>query len=760
LPLENWGGRGGRVMAKYAKIIVDISINQLDQTYDYIIPKGLAKTISIGHAVLIPFGNRKVNGFVVGFSEQTNFEESKIKEIIKIVLPIAFFDDKLLELFQWMASYYKANLIKIIKTAIPTGVLTGQVKKKSIRLVKLNKSVEYIKKYIEEKGKRAYKQVEILNILINSSEREIYTSSELTDLANTSYNTIQRLVDNDLIKYVEQIEDRRPFLLTDKKLEIPHQATDEQKDVIEKVSRQIEENDYGVFLLHGVTGSGKTEVYLQLIDHALNLGLGAIVLVPEISLTPMMVKRFYSRFGDQIAVLHSNLSLGERYDEWRRIKRGEARIVIGARSAVFAPIKNLGLIIIDEEHESTYKQSEYPHYHAREVAIKRSKLIASTVVLGSATPSLESYHFSQKGIYKYLEMPNRVNQKSLPPVEIIDMRQELKDGNATIFSIKLQNSIREALKKGLQVLVFLNRRGYANFILCRECGTVISCNHCDISLTYHSKVNKLRCHYCDYTIKKPLKCPECGSKYLREFGLGTERLEEELTTFFPDAVIDRMDVDTTTRKGSHRKILERVENGQTDILVGTQMIAKGHDYPNIAVVGVISADTILNIPDFRSAERTFQLLTQVAGRTGRGDKNGKVLIQTYSPEHYSIIAAQKHDYKNFYLKEIENREQFLYPPFALLVNIIIQGQGEKSVITGAQELERFLGPYQNLILETFGPSTAPIARIKNKHRWQIILKFNGYKKRNYVLAEINNIFFKNISKNVFYNIDVDPLTVI
>lgn len=747
-------------MAKYAKIIVDIPINQLDQTYDYLIPQGLAKGISIGHAVLIPFGNRKVIGFVVGFSEQTDFEESKIKEIIKIILPVSFFDEKLLELFQWMASYYKSYLIKIIKTAIPTGVLSGQVKKKLIRLVKLNKPEEYIKNFIEEKGNRAYKQVEILNILSNSKEKEIYTSSELANLANTSNNTIQRLVDNNLVKYVEQIEDRRPFMLTDEKLETPHQATPEQKDVIEKISKQIKENDYGVFLLHGVTGSGKTEVYLQLIDYALNLGLGAIVLVPEISLTPMMVKRFYSRFGDQIAVIHSNLSLGERYDEWRRIKRGEARIAIGARSAVFAPIKNLGLIIIDEEHESTYKQSEYPHYHAREVAIKRSKLISSTVVLGSATPSLESYHFSQKGIYKYLELANRVNKQSLPPVEIIDMREELKDGNATIFSNRLQQAISQALSKGLQVLVFLNRRGYANFILCRECGMVISCNNCDISLTYHSKINKLRCHYCDYTIKRPLKCPECGSKYLREFGLGTERLEEELTTFFPAAVIDRMDVDTTTRKGSHRKILERVENGQTDILVGTQMIAKGHDYPNIAVVGVISADTILNIPDFRSAERTFQLLTQVAGRTGRGDKSGKVLIQTYSPEHYSIKAAQNHDYKNFYLQEIKNREQFLYPPFSLLVNIIIQGQDEHCVMKGAQVLERFLSPFEGLILEMFGPSTAPIAMIKNKHRWQIILKFNGYKKRNYVLSQINNIFLKEIPKNVVYNIDVDPLKVI
>lgn len=747
-------------MTKYAKIIVDIPVNQLDQTYDYSIPQELEEIIKIGHAVLVSFGRRKVVGFVVGFSDKPDFEKDKIKDIIKIVLPMSFFDEKMLELFQWMASYYKSYLIKVIKTAIPTGVLSGQVKKKLIRLIKLNKSKEYIKKFIDDEGNRAYKQAEILEILINNKENELYTPSDLAELANTSINTIKRLVDKGFLKYVEQVKERRPFLLVDEKLKTAHQATPKQKTVIEEVCSQINKIEYGVFLLHGVTGSGKTEVYLQVIEYALTNGLGAIVLVPEISLTPMMVKRFYSRFGDQIAVLHSNLSLGERYDEWCRIKKGEARIAIGARSAVFAPVEGLGLIIIDEEHESSYKQSEHPHYHAREVALKRSKIIGSAVLLGSATPSIESYHFAKNGIFNYLNLPERVNQESLPPVEIVDMREELRSGNTTIFSLPLQNTIKEALENGLQILVFLNRRGYANFILCRECGMVIRCSNCDISLTYHSNINKLRCHYCDYSMERPLKCPECGSNYLREFGLGTERLEEELNKFFPDAVIDRMDIDTTTKKGSHRKILERVENGETDILVGTQMIAKGHDYPNIAVVGVISADTMLNIPDFRSGERTFQLLTQVAGRTGRGNKSGKVIIQTYSPEHYSIKAAQKHDYIKFYLQEIENRKVFLYPPFTLLVNIIIYGNNESRVIEGAQGLERFLNIYQDLVFEMLGPSAAPIAKIKNRYRWQIILKFNDYKKRNYVLSEINNKFLKENSKDVVYNIDVDPLKVI
>lgn len=745
-------------MSKYAKILVDIPVEELDQSFDYRVPEKYRDIISIGQAVMVPFGPRKVTGFVIGLTDESEVEESKIREISRIIFTDTFFDEELLELFQWMSVYYKAKLINIIKTAVPAGVISGQLKKKTLRIVKLNTAKYKIEEYINNEGKKAYKQVEVLGILLNS-DRD-YTATELAGLAGTSTSTITRLVEKGLLKYEEIVQERRPYLGEDIKRERPHEANPWQREVITRIKEQLDKATYGAFLLHGVTGSGKTEVYLQVIDYALQKTLGAIVLVPEISLTPLMVRRFYSRFGDQIAILHSNLSAGERYDEWRRLKRGEARIAIGARSAVFAPVKNLGLIIIDEEHENTYKQGEYPYYHSREVALKRSKITGSTVILGSATPSLESYYLMRKGVFRLLELPERIKQKSLPPVELIDMREELRKGNTGIFSYQLQEAIRDALGRKEQALVFLNRRGYANFLFCRECGQAIKCKNCDITLTYHASIDKLRCHYCDFLMSRPANCPHCGGNYLREYGHGTERIEEELKELFPGAVIARMDLDTTGRKGAHQEIMEKMERGEIDILVGTQMIAKGHDYPNIGVVGVISADTMLNIPDFRAAERTFQLLTQVAGRTGRGDKKGLVFIQTFNPEHYSIQAARNHDYLQFYQQEIENRKLFGYPPYTLLTNIIVRGEVEQQVIEAAMALDAFLQKYGKLILEVLGPGEAPIGKLRNNYRWQIILKFRTYKERNFVLTRLREFLVEKGRKEVVYNIDVDPLMML
>ncbi|MFW5976304.1 MAG: replication restart helicase PriA, partial [Bacillota bacterium] len=629
-------------MDKYAEVIVDIPAYEVDRVYTYIIPSTLKNSLEIGHAVYVPFGNQRVTGYIVGFTDKLEVENKRLKKIKNKVLNKKLFNKDMLKLFKWMAKYYHSYLIKVINTAIPPGIIKGEVKKKEKSYVRLKRS-KNLEKIIADIKKRAPKQSKILQILKDNPEKE-YTVTELVNTADCYRGAVYRLKDKGIVEYYNKIEKRSPLLEIEKKESGTSflEPTPDQKKAISLINKSMKKNSSDIYLLHGVTGSGKTEVYLNLIQKNLNENKGAIVLVPEISLTPLIIKRFYNRFGEKIAVFHSKLSRGERYDEWRRLKNGEAQIVIGARSAIFAPVQNLGLIIIDEEHENSYKQTEYPHYHARRVAYIRGKIDKSVVVLGSATPSLETYYYAQKGFINYLSLPERINSNNLPPVEIVDMREELTSGNTDIFSDLLKNEIKKALKQKEQILLFLNRRGYSNFVLCRECGHVIRCENCDISLTYHSDKNLLKCHYCDYDRKIPEICPECNSKYIRDFGIGTQKIEEKVKEVFPEARVDRMDVDTTTGKNSHKNILDKLEKGETDILVGTQMIAKGHDYPNISVVGVITADTILNLPDFRSSERSFQLLTQVAGRTGRGQKQGKVIIQTYSPDHYRIRAARNH----------------------------------------------------------------------------------------------------------------------
>lgn len=743
---------------EYAQVVVDIAVADLNQSFYYAIPEKYRELLRLGQVVTIPFGRQRRKGFIVGFAKQPALDLNKIRPIIKLERSEALFDQNMLRLLRWMASYYKSFLINTIKTALPAGLIEGKVSTKKINYVKLNQSTGETGLLINDLKKRAPQQSKVLDFLLKA-ERD-YTAIELAKILSLNRSTVYTMIKKGYLSYQEDREHRRPFLQVDQSLSNAFQPTKAQAEVIVAINTGIKNKQAEVFLLHGITGSGKTEVYLQVIAGVIKRGGGAIVLVPEISLTPMMIRRFYSRFGNQIAVLHSHLSPGERYDEWCRLKNGTAKIAIGARSAVFAPIKELCLIIIDEEHENSYKQGENPYYHAREVALMRGKLEGLTVLLGSATPTLESYYRAKKGIFKYLNLPARVSQSSLPPVKIIDMREELKRGNTTIFSSELFAAIAQALKQKEQILIFLNRRGYASFVLCRECGQVIKCNNCDISLTYYAGANLLRCHYCNFSGKPPVDCPACGSSSIREFGIGTERVAEELAKAFPGAFIDRMDVDTTGRKDSHRLILERLEKGRTDILVGTQMIAKGHDYPNISLVGVITADTILNLPDFRAAERTFQLLTQVAGRTGRGSKQGQVIIQSYNPEHYSIQAARNHDFSGFYRQEIAVREQLSYPPFSQLVNIIIKGRHEKQVIKGAMALGVFLKQYRQYLTTILGPSPAPLVRLRNKYRWQIILKFRDWGPRNFVLTEIKRVFLPEQSREVTYTIDVDPLKML
>jgi primosomal protein N' (replication factor Y) len=538
------------------------------------------------------------------------------------------------------------------------------------------------------------------------------------------------------------------------------EATPDQMAVLGEISKGIHSNRFSPFLIHGVTGSGKTEIYLRAIEEVLALGKEAIVLVPEISLTPQLLSRFKDRFGENLALLHSRLGRGERYDQWRRILRGEVGIAIGARSAIFAPFKNLGIIIVDEEHEPSYKQEEKLKYQTRDLAVVRAKQVDATLLLGSATPSLESYYNAEKGRFRLLRLPERIEGRPLPQVEVVDMKK-----GEGLLSEKVRTALRENMEAEKQSLLFLNRRGFANFILCPDCGFTFQCPNCSVTLTHHLKDRSLRCHYCDYSIESPGDCPKCRGYRLRGIGIGTERLEQEIQSLFPGARVERMDRDTTTRRHSHQQILKKLEGGHIDILVGTQMIVKGHDFPNVTFVGVISADTSLHFPDFRSSERTFQLLTQVAGRAGRGESTGKVIIQTFNPDHYSILRAKDHDFSGFYKEEIQFRNALDYPPFSRLVNFRITGNNEKRT----EEITVEMGQVgQSLLRESYprgidllGPSKAPFSKMKGRYRWQMLAKGKSSRSLHQFARELaNRLDEKAKGIGVHLDIDVDPVFIL
>jgi len=612
--------------------------------------------------------------------------------------------------------------------------------------------------------KKSAKQAKVIEILTSNGD-EIILLSHLAKLAGTTPGTIRNLAQKGLIS-LEEIEVFRDplegeFFDNTKNLEL----NSDQASALNEIVHSIEEGKNKVFLLYGVTASGKTEVYMQAIGKMLEKGKGSIVLVPEISLTPQTVFRFASRFGKRVTVLHSKMSPGERYDQWRRIKSGKADIVVGARSAVFAPIPNLGLIVIDEEHETSYKQDDTPRYHAREVAIKRAELVDAVVVLGTATPSLESFYKASQKEYHLLSLPIRIDNVRLPPVEVVDMRNELmQKNNRSIFSNSLRDAIEDRLAREEQVILFLNRRGFSTFVLCRECGYVAKCRNCDISLTYHSRGEVMVCHHCDFRERVPDLCPNCKGSYIRHFGTGTQRVEEETHKLFPEASIERMDVDTTTKKGAYKRILEAFRDREIDILIGTQMIAKGLDFPNVTLVGVISADTTMNLPDFRAGERTFNLLTQVAGRSGRGKAGGEVIIQTYNPEHYSILAAQDHDYRGFYRQEIVNREEYSYPPFLHIARLLLRGKSESFTMKVAETLESILRSFQEAHfpeLNVIGPAPAALERIKGYYRWEILLKAVDPTQ----IKELVKMSFtklpSQISKGeVAVTVDMDPMSIL
>jgi len=654
----------------------------------------------------------------------------------------------------------KANfVVKALKDKglVESGtVFKAKVGKKTKTVAEITFEPSEINEKLAMLGPRAAKQARVLALAAASAG---LTVAELAAAAQTTGSTVQALVEKGMLTLKELEVHRDPYGERTFLPTVPMEPTPEQAAALGEIYQALEEGVPRTYLIHGVTGSGKTEIYLQSIAKTLAMGRQAIMLVPEISLTPQMVSRFKGRFGRKVAVLHSRLSLGERYDEWRRIKENQVQVVVGARSAIFAPFQRLGLIIIDEEHEGTYKQEDNPKYHAREVALKRAELERALVLLGSATPSVESYYRARQGEYSLITLEDRVDCRPLPSVEVVDLRQEMQEGHKSIFSRTLLDKIRERLTKGEQVILFLNRRGFSTFVVCRQCGLVMKCPHCDLPLTYHTTNGTLKCHYCDHRERAPETCPKCQSIYIRYFGVGTQRVEDEIKKYFPQARVARMDVDTTSRKGSHEAILAEFEEGRAEILVGTQMIAKGLDFPNVTLVGVITADTALNLPDFRAGERTFQLLTQVAGRAGRGHKPGAVVIQTYNPEHYSIQAAKEHDYLKFYKEEIANREIWGQPPFSSVARLLITGMGEQAVIRTSHHLRDVLQKKVEGIEpppEILGPAPSPISRIRKRFRWHLLVKSPRHEQLYRLLKGLSPEFKDLSSGDLKLSIDVDP----
>ncbi|MBC2183200.1 primosomal protein N' [Listeria sp. FSL L7-0233] len=793
-------------MIKIAKVIVDVPAMQVDRPFDYFIPEDLEELIRPGMRVSVPFGNRKIQGFVVALGETE--ENPKLKGIDGVMDLAPVLNEELMELGDWLAedtlsfrvSAYQAMLPAALrakyekyflrldeeneeleqlfegyetldwKVAEARGLLKqigkwvregsvevvyqvkNKITNKKVRVVSCLKAPHQLAEIIEDMPKNAKAQSRVLAFFQAFEGPEI-TAVELKKQAETTDTTIKKLVDLGLLAIQEKIISRDPYENHQFEKSESLKLLPDQQTACEKISAAKQQE---TFLIHGVTGSGKTEIYLQTIEAKLKEGKEAIVLVPEISLTPQMVERFKSRFGSEVAVLHSALSSGEKYDEWRKIERKEARVVVGARSAVFAPFENLGIIIIDEEHEASYKQEDNPRYHARDVAIWRASKYQCPVVLGSATPSLESFARAKKGVYTLIELPSRVNDRAMPEVNVVDMREELRKENRTEFSTELLEKIKDRIAKKEQTVLMLNRRGYSSFVMCRDCGYVVECPNCDISLTYHQSSNQMKCHYCGHEERVPQKCPSCEGEHIRYFGTGTQKVEESLTKLIPEARVIRMDVDTTRTKGAHEKLLKSFRNHEADILLGTQMIAKGLDFPDITLVGVLNADTMLHLPDFRASERTFQLLTQVSGRAGRHERTGEVVVQSYNPEHYSIEFAKKHDFIGFYNHEMQLRKMGSYPPFYYLTMINVSDENEMKAIRTIQEMAQFLRGKLGPDAVILGPVPSTITRIKNKYRYQCIIKYKIEPNLKKELKTLITHYQKDQQKGLTITIDVQP----
>lgn len=806
-----------------AQVIVDVPTMQTDQPFTYLIPSQLEQQLAVGMRVEVPFGNgnRHVQGFVLAITQENEATSSDTgivwKEIQSVLDLKPVLNAELLNLADYMKEKTFAFKITCLQTMLPSvmrsdykkyiyqtdelatedleqlfhgldeiswdealerGILPQLMnlrkehkvdiryevktrnKAKMIRSIQAKKNVEQLEEERASLRKGSQKKEQLIDYLQNLGLKKTTTVKEMKELG-FSLAILNDGENRGWLTFIESEMYRDPHAGQTFKKTVALALNAEQKIAVDEIVNTMNQKVSRTYLLEGITGSGKTEVYLQVIAEALIQGKTAIMLVPEISLTPQMVDRFKSRFGEQVAVMHSGLSQGEKYDEWRKIERGEAQVVVGARSAIFAPLDNLGVIIIDEEHEASYKQEETPRYHARDLAIWRGEFHCCPVVLGSATPSLESRARAQKNVYQRLLLTERANRAAtLPTIDIVDMRQEIQNKNTSSFSYALQEKIRDRLDKKEQSVLLLNRRGYSSFVMCRDCGFVLPCPNCDISLTLHMDSKTMKCHYCGHEERIPYRCPECGSDKIRYYGTGTQKVEEELKELFPDSRVLRMDVDTTRRKGAHEKILSAFGNREADILLGTQMIAKGLDFPEVTLVGVLNADTALNLPDFRSSERTFQLLTQVSGRAGRAEKLGEVIIQSFNPEHYAIQLAKAQDYEDFYQKEMQIRHRGDYPPFYFTVQITAshpdENQAAKQMFSIVNELKQGLSD-QSILL---GPTPNAILRVNNRYFYQVIIKYKQEPNLQRILKKILSDTQKVTGKGLRVSIDAEPMNFI
>ncbi len=745
----------------YADIIVDITHEKLDKIFQYRIPKEMEERLQTGMEVLIPFGraNRETKGYVIGFSEKCNYDPEKIKEITQISQNHIAIEAKLVALAAWMKEHYGGTMIQALKTVLPIKQQEKQKEQRSIRLLLDRREAKERLSYFLSKNQTA--RARVVAALL---DRPILPYEYVTRQLKVTAAVLRAMEEQRILQIEAEVVYRNPVTAKRTKQQ-SFCYTEAQQAAIHTFCEEYRRGKRGTYLVYGVTGSGKTEVYMEMIEHVIAEGKQAIVLIPEIALTYQTVMRFYQRFGDRVSIINSRLSKGERYDQMLRAKRGEINVMIGPRSALFTPFERLGLIIIDEEHEGTYKSEQTPRYHARETAIARAAMEGASVVLGSATPSMEAFYKAVTGEFRLLRLPERAKQRAMAHVTVADMRKELEKGNRSIFSDALRSLMEDRLKKKEQIMLFLNRRGYAGFISCRSCGHVVKCPHCDVSLSSHRN-GKLVCHYCGYEQPMVTSCPECGSSHVGGFRAGTQQIEELLLREFPQAKVLRMDMDTTKQKDGHEKILAAFSSGEADILVGTQMIVKGHDFGNVTLVGVLAADLSLYADDYRAGERTFQLLTQAAGRAGRGEKTGEVVIQTYSPEHYSIVAAAKQDYEQFFQEEMTYRALMGYPPASQLMAVLVSCKEEKLLETACHYLKTYAETCckkcerAGTSVQLIGPASPYVGKVRDTYRRVIYLKseqeavlvFLKDQLEQYI--EINSGF-----QNLWIQFDLNPMSV-